>query len=50
MSKGLAGVVAADTVLSHVDGAGGRLIVRGRPIETLAGRTGYEAVAALMLD
>ncbi len=46
---GLAGVVAAETVLSHVDGAGGRLIVRGVPIEALAGRSSYEAAAALLL-
>ncbi len=46
---GLAGVVAAETVLSHVDGAGGRLIVRGVPIEALAGGSSYEAAAALLL-
>jgi len=49
MGKGLAGVVAADTGLSHVDGAGGRLIIRGYPVEQLAGRVPYEAVAALLL-
>lgn len=50
MSKGLAGIVAADTVLSHVDGAGGRLIIRGYPVETLAESHGYEEAAALVLE
>ena len=50
MTKGLAGVVAADTVLSEVDGAGGRLIIRGYPVEQLAGHLAYEDVAALLLD
>jgi citrate synthase len=49
-SDGLEGVVAAETVLSHVDGEHGRLIFRGHDIEELAGRTGQEAVAALLWD
>ena len=49
-SDGLEGVVAAETVLSHVDGERGRLIFRGHDIEDLAGRTSQEAVAALLWD
>ncbi len=46
MSSGLDGVVVADTVLSEVDGAAGRLVVCGEPIEALAGRVGFAAIAA----
>ena len=48
MSDGLEGVVAAETVLSDVDGAAGVLIVRGRSLDELAGRTRYEDVVALL--
>ncbi len=48
MSDGLEGVVAAATVLSEVDGAAGVLIVRGRSLDELAGRTTYEQVVALL--
>jgi citrate synthase len=47
MFEGLEGVVAAETVLSHVDGEAGRLIYRGHAMEDLAGHASYEAVAAL---
>ena len=47
MEGGLEGVVAAETVLSDVDGAAGRLIIRGQPLEQLAGRPA-EAVAHLL--
>ena len=47
---GLDGVVAAETVLSEVDGAAGRLIIRGYPVEALAGRRPYEAVLRLLWD
>ena len=50
MSDGLEGVVAAETVLSEVDGQAGRLIIRGRSLDELAGRVRYEALAALLLD
>ncbi|HEY2048201.1 MAG TPA: citrate synthase/methylcitrate synthase [Caulobacteraceae bacterium] len=50
MNDGLDGVVAAETVLSEVDGAAGRLIIRGYPVEALAGRWTYEAVARLLWD
>lgn len=49
-SDGLEGIVAAETVLSHVDGEQGRLIFRGHDIEELAGHTSQEAVAALLWD
>jgi citrate synthase len=47
---GLEGVVVAETVLSLVDGAEGRLVIRGLPLERLAGHRSYEAVVALLLD
>ena len=50
MSDGLEGVVAAETVLSEVDGAAGVLIVRGHSLDELAGRTTYEQVVALLFD
>ena len=40
--SGLDGVPAAETVLSHVDGAGGRLIVRGFELGEIAHRS-FEA-------
>jgi citrate synthase len=50
MSDGLDGVVAADTVLSEVDGEAGRLIIRGYPLEDLSGHTRYEEAAGLLFD
>ncbi|HJV42882.1 citrate synthase/methylcitrate synthase [Caulobacter sp.] len=50
MSEGLEGVVAARTVLSDVDGARGRLVIRGYAVEDLAGRTRYEEAAHLLFD
>jgi len=50
MSNGLEGVVAAETVLSQVDGEAGRLIIRGRSLDELAGRTPFEAVARLLFE
>jgi citrate synthase len=47
---GLEGVVAARTVLSEVDGAAGRLVIRGRSLDDLAGSTRFEAVARLLFD
>ena len=48
MSDGLEGVVAAETVLSEVDGAAGVLIVRGHSLDELAGKITYEDVVALL--
>ncbi|MBI3199043.1 MAG: citrate synthase/methylcitrate synthase, partial [Rhodospirillales bacterium] len=50
VNSGLDGVIVADTVMSEVDGEAGRLIVRGRSIEELVARTGFEGVAALLWD
>ena len=49
MNPGLDDVVAAETILSHVDGEGGRLIVRGFELEALATRS-FEAVVALLWE
>ena len=43
---GLEGVAAAETVLSHVDGAAGRLIVCGHELEDFVARQDFEAAAA----
>jgi citrate synthase len=48
MSDGLEGVVAAETVLSEVDGQAGRLIIRGHDLDELAGRATFEDVTALL--
>jgi len=48
--NGLEGVVAAETVLSEVDGQAGRLVIRGRLLDELAGRVRYEDVARLLFD
>ena len=47
---GLENVVAAETVLSEVDGQAGRLVIRGFTVEELAGHVSYEAAAHLLLD
>ena len=47
--KGLAGVVAAQTALSSVDGANGVLTYRGLNIHDLAGHVEYEEVVYLLL-
>ena len=49
-SNGLEDVVAAETVLSDVDGLAGRLIMRGLPLEALAGRVRFEDMVALLWD
>lgn len=48
LRPGLEGVVAAETRLSHVDGLGGRLLIAGYPVETLAPRAAFEAVVHLL--
>jgi citrate synthase len=50
MSDGLEGVVAADTVLSEVDGQAGRLIIRGHSLDELAGHATFEEVTQLLWD
>jgi citrate synthase len=46
--KGLEGVVAAETALCDLDGAGGRLAYRGYDIDELARKASYEEVAYLL--
>lgn len=48
MSIGLDGVVAAETVLSHVDGTAGQLLLRGLPVERAAASLDFEGVTSLL--
>ncbi|NPA76006.1 MAG: citrate synthase [Euryarchaeota archaeon] len=48
-SKGLEGVIAALSSISAIDGAQGKLIYRGIPIEMLAKYSTYEETAYLLL-
>ncbi len=48
VANGLDGIVAADTVLSDVDGEGGRLVIRGRTLDELVGKWAFEEVLALL--
>lgn len=48
MSAGLDGIVAAETVLSHVDGMAGRLVLRGLPVERAADSLDFAGVTALL--
>ena len=50
MKIGLDDVVAAETALSHVDGEAGRLIIRGRDLEELAGQVSYEEAVATLWE
>ncbi|MGX5840451.1 citrate synthase/methylcitrate synthase [Mesorhizobium sp. ArgA1] len=50
MANGLDDVVAAETVLSDVDGLGGRLTIRGYSLPELAGHWRYAQVVRLLLD
>ncbi|MEZ2333376.1 citrate synthase/methylcitrate synthase [Mesorhizobium sp. RCC_202] len=50
MANGLDDVVAADTVLSDVDGAGGHLTIRGHSLMELAGRWRFSQVVRLLFD
>ena len=45
---GLEGVVAAETILSDVDGEAGRLVIRGLSLDEIAGRWRFEDVARLL--
>ena len=46
--RGLDGVVAAQTRLSHVDGLAGQLIIGGYELKELAGRVSFEEAAYLL--
>lgn len=48
MDSGLENIVAAETVLSDVDGQNGRLVIRGWPVELLAASMEYEDAAHLL--
>jgi citrate synthase len=50
MDSGLAGLVAAETVLSHSDGAQGILWVRGHTLAKLVADFGYEGAAGLLWE
>ncbi|UDL87884.1 citrate synthase/methylcitrate synthase [Mesorhizobium sp. PAMC28654] len=50
MVNGLDDVVAAETVLSDVDGLGGHLTIRGHSLLELAGRWSFSQVVRLLLD
>ncbi|MGA2111263.1 MAG: citrate/2-methylcitrate synthase [Anaerolineales bacterium] len=48
-SKGLEGVVVAESTKSFVDGLGGKLVYHGHPIEELAERSTFEEVFYLLM-
>ena len=50
MNSGLDQVIAAETVLSDVDGLGGELVIRGYPLDAIAGKMSFEGAAHLLLD
>ena len=50
MIGGLEDVVAAETVLSDVDGAAGRLVIRGHDLGEIAGQRSCEQLIALLFD
>ena len=50
MNNGLEGVVAADTVLCHVDGNTGTIWVRGHTIADLVANHGFEGTIAIIWD
>src|SRR6195952_2530847 len=50
MTRGLDGVVAAETVLSHTDRTNGMVWVRGHDLPTLVTQHGFEGTVALLWD
>jgi citrate synthase len=50
MDSGLAGVVVAETVLSHSDGARGIMWVRGHTLPELAANFGYDGAVGLLWE
>lgn len=50
MDNGLAGLIAAETVLSHSDGARGILWVRGHTLSELVADFGYEGAVGLLWE
>ncbi len=49
-AKGLEGVIAVSTAVSHVYGEEGRLVYRGYDIHELAGKASFEEVACLLWE
>lgn len=47
---GLENIVAAETVLSEVDGLAGRLVIRGHSLDDLAGKIRFEDAAHLLWE
>ncbi|MDH5670853.1 MAG: citrate synthase [Myxococcales bacterium] len=50
IDRGLEGVVVADSTISGVDGEGGRLIIRGHDIESLAREASVEGLCGLLWE
>ncbi|ABI76205.1 citrate synthase family protein [Hyphomonas neptunium ATCC 15444] len=50
MDSGLENIVAAETVLSDVDGQNGRLVIRGWPVELLSASMAFEDTAHLLWE
>lgn len=50
MDSGLADLIAAETVLSHTDGARGQIWVRGHRLEDLAAGGGFEGAIATLWE
>src|SRR3954470_15386213 len=50
MDSGLAGLIAAETVLSHSDGARGILWVRGHTLPELVAEFGYDGAVGLLWE
>jgi citrate synthase len=48
--SGLDGIIAADTVLSDVDGEAGRLVIRGRSLDELVTHYRYEEVLTFLWE
>src|SRR5215467_9659093 len=50
MDGGLEGVVAAETVLTNIDGATGTWLLRGHPLGEVIAAHGYEGATALLWE
>jgi len=50
MAKGLEGIVAAETILSHTDPTRGMVWVRGHDVPSLVAQHGFEGTVALLWD
>jgi citrate synthase len=50
VSQGLENVIVAETRLAEVDGERGRLLIRGRDLESVAGRLSFEEVCDLLWE